>query len=135
MSPMRTAAVYGVVLWAAATAAFLAAGSSIFPPPDSVALLPVLPILLAATAAAMWLVALDYARRTHAAGAHSGLVLGATVAVVGLVLDAIYLIACSFDAPRLTADETQSMIAYLLLAYPVTIAVPVLVLGRRAART
>jgi hypothetical protein len=127
-----TAAAYGVVLWAAVTAAFLAAGSAIFPSSHSVALLPVLVGLLVVTGAAMWVVALDYARRAHAEGTHRGLVFGAAVAIVGLVLDAIYLIAFSFKAPGLTVHETQSMIAYLLLAYPLTIVVPAAALSRRA---
>lgn len=128
---VRLAVGLGVALWAVASVLFIAFGSHL-PAPDSLAIVPTLGALLAGTGLGMMAIARRYRLLSGLSGAEAGLALGAVVAAVGLTLDGALVLVFGFDLPRLGANKTDSLVAYLLFAYPLVILVPWLTESRRA---
>jgi hypothetical protein len=123
---------YAAAAWSAFTGVLVAAGNMLLPELTRPSAPLVVVALCAVTAAAVALITMDYQRRAGRFDPAAALVLGTTLAAVGLTLDGVLLLATRFRYPRLDEAKTATLATLLLLAYAVAAVVPPCVALRRA---
>ena len=124
----------GLAVWIAATLVIVLFGGALLPGPHGWAAAFTWLIICLATLTGTFALALS---RGSGLDSRSGLRLGATLLVVGLLLDGLLIAIGGFAYPHVDADQSATIVTGFLLAYPFVVLGPWLaglLSERRAAR-